>query len=239
MRIVKAGVIICYFLLYLSMGKRFGTAQATTTLDLTISNSESTDSTPTVSTTTSVSNPVCERSQPSGSPTIYMAYGVSSNAILIKYFPVSQNVVDYAVEYGIESKKYIYAQAGIAATPKNEYTIGYLKPNTRYYLRMRAGNGCATGSWSDEVSAKTKITSIPILDNFIDILTPDISSTPTEQELEIEENPIGNQAMAIVPTEQEIEPASDLTNYLSSWWMLTLSLPISYLGYQFVKRKKF
>jgi hypothetical protein len=31
-----------------------------------------------------------------------------------------------------------------------------LSPNTTYYFRVRGGNGCATGPWSNEISVKTK-----------------------------------------------------------------------------------
>lgn len=36
------------------------------------------------------------------------------------------------------------------------YVVKHLTPNTTYYFRVRACNGCATGSWSSEISATTK-----------------------------------------------------------------------------------
>jgi len=36
-----------------------------------------------------------------------------------------------------------------------DYTINELAPNAKYYFKVRAGNGCATGSWSNWLAAKT------------------------------------------------------------------------------------
>jgi LysM repeat protein len=62
----------------------------------------------------------------------------------------------FALEYGINSNNYQYAADNIGGNGTNIYTVNYLNPNTTYYFRVRAGNGCATGSWSNEISAKTK-----------------------------------------------------------------------------------
>jgi hypothetical protein len=35
------------------------------------------------------------------------------------------------------------------------YTITMLQPNTKYYFKVRAGNGCATGNWGNTMSAST------------------------------------------------------------------------------------
>lgn len=35
------------------------------------------------------------------------------------------------------------------------YTINMLAPNTKYYFKLRAGNGCAPGNWGNTMSAST------------------------------------------------------------------------------------
>jgi hypothetical protein len=36
-----------------------------------------------------------------------------------------------------------------------KYTINALQPNTTYYFKVRAGNGCATGNWGNTMTANT------------------------------------------------------------------------------------
>ena len=36
-----------------------------------------------------------------------------------------------------------------------KYTINKLSPNTKYYFKMRAGNGCASGNWGNTMTATT------------------------------------------------------------------------------------
>ncbi len=51
-------------------------------------------------------------------------------------------------EYGAEySQNY--------STGVLQYTIGQLQPNTRYYFRIRPGNGCATGNFGNTMTATT------------------------------------------------------------------------------------
>jgi cobalamin biosynthesis Mg chelatase CobN len=38
--------------------------------------------------------------------------------------------------------------------------VNSLQPNTKYYFKIRSGNGCATGNWSNEISAQTKFISL-------------------------------------------------------------------------------
>jgi parallel beta-helix repeat protein len=51
-------------------------------------------------------------------------------------------------EYGVEYNQGEYP--GVLS-----YTIFFLHPNTKYYFRVRVGNGCATGNWGNIMSATT------------------------------------------------------------------------------------
>lgn len=165
---------------------------ATTTVNLTVSNDQE-EETPTVtptptltptptitesssvttssSTTSNNFNLSCTDARPATSPNIYMAYSDSPDSIVISYTPVLNNVTEYVVEYGTKSDDYRYAQGDIKSNVSNEYRIGYLNSNTKYYIRLRAGNGCAVGDWSNEVSAKTKSSETGIFN------TDDVKST--------------------------------------------------------------
>ncbi len=64
---------------------------------------------------------------------LFVAYGAKANA----------------EGYGVE---YAQGKAPGAVT----YTIKGLRPNTTYYFKVRAGNGCRPGPWSPSVVVKTK-----------------------------------------------------------------------------------
>ncbi len=114
------------------------------------------------SSTSSSSNPgppQCTAGVPGAkAPVIYAAISQSTSSILL-YFTDAQSPIDhYAIEYGTSAGNYTFGATNIGAEGTRTYVVGSLKPNTTYYFRIRGGNGCATGAWSNELSAKTDST---------------------------------------------------------------------------------
>ena len=75
------------------------------------------------------------------------------------YFTEADNPVNkYVLEYGTKSGDYPYGVQDMGGNSRGQmtYLVKSLSPNTTYYFKVRGGNGCATGSWSNEISAKTK-----------------------------------------------------------------------------------
>lgn len=145
----------------------FTGVKASTSVSLTVSNSPQATNTPepTTNTTSPSGGFNCTDPKPSSAPTIFVAYSDSPYSIVINYTPVLNNISDYVIEYGTKTGEYKYAQGNISKNGNNEYKINYLIPSTKYYIRLRAGNGCATGDWSNEISANTKSVSIFKSDN--------------------------------------------------------------------------
>jgi hypothetical protein len=107
----------------------------------------------------STSAPGCG-DQPPGpkAPWLYGAIAQDSTSILL-YFTEADNPVDkYVLAYGTSSGNYQYGvkNMGVNLRGQMTYLVSSLAPNTTYYFRVRAGNGCAVGNWSNEISAKTK-----------------------------------------------------------------------------------
>lgn len=102
------------------------------------------------------STPACSAQVPGKAPWLYAAVTKSSSSIEI-YFTDSGDPYDhYALEYGPAESNYQWGATNIGGKGTRTYTISDLSPNTTYYFRVRAGNGCATGAWSNELSATTK-----------------------------------------------------------------------------------
>ena len=99
---------------------------------------------------------VCTGEKPDHPPDLFQINATKDKATL--YFtPVNNAVTGYSIFYGYErgderfnvSFPYGYSDGVIS------YTINYLSPNTRYYFKVRADNGCRRGWWSDTLSART------------------------------------------------------------------------------------
>lgn len=108
---------------------------------------------------TSTSPKDCQDQAPGAkAPWLYGAIAQTSSSALL-YFTAADNPVDtYVLTYGTKSGEYKYgvSDLGINSRGQMTYLVQSLSPNTTYYFRVRGGNGCATGNWSNEISVKTK-----------------------------------------------------------------------------------
>lgn len=124
------------------------------------------------------SAPGCTDSSPGArAPWLYAATAQSSSSILL-YFTEAQDPVDrYALEFGTSANNYQFGADNIGGKGSYQYLVQSLSPGITYYFRVRGGNGCATGPWSNEISVQTKgWFSFSSLD-IIKIVIP--TSTPT------------------------------------------------------------
>lgn len=96
----------------------------------------------------------CDASAPTSAPNLFQINALKNDQTI--YFSPAGNADRYYIRYGTKSGEYPYgfeisnASSGVIAV-----SIHQLKANTMYYYTVRGGNGCATGSWSNELSAKT------------------------------------------------------------------------------------
>lgn len=98
----------------------------------------------------------CSDVVPGSVPVLYSAISVNGNSIEL-FFTESKDPVDkYILEYGSKSGIYQWSATNIGGKGSNRYMVNSLSPDTIYYFRIRASNGCAVGYWSNEISAKTK-----------------------------------------------------------------------------------
>lgn len=107
-------------------------------------------------TLTTAGAPACSDQKPGSAPWLYSATPKSTGSILLQFTESSDPVDKYVLEFGTESGKYSYGADNLGGKGTKSYLVDQLSPNTTYYFRVRAGNGCATGAWSNEISAKTK-----------------------------------------------------------------------------------
>lgn len=124
-----------------------------------VTSSPTSSSTDTSSTTNPNLPPSCSDQAPGSRPAwLYGAIANSSSNVTLYFTEASEPVTRYVLEYGTKSGEYQFgvSDMGVNARHQMTYQVNSLSPNTTYYFRIRSDNGCATGSWSNEISATTK-----------------------------------------------------------------------------------
>jgi hypothetical protein len=120
-------------------------------------------------------SPLCNDTPPGSAPKLISATAISGSKILLKWTPATDPVTYYLLTYGTSSGQYTYGSANIGGHDATSYTVGSLVPNKKYYFKIRAGNGCSPGSFSNETSGSTVlVTTAPIPET-----TPAVTAPPT------------------------------------------------------------
>ncbi len=104
----------------------------------------------------SASAPSCGNTPPPNSPQwLYAAIPQDGNSITLYFTDASGSYDHYVVRYGLSAGNYTFGLDNAGGKGTRTVIINALLPNTTYYFQVRAGNGCATGPWSNEISAST------------------------------------------------------------------------------------
>jgi hypothetical protein len=98
-----------------------------------------------------VSAPVCTDTTPGGAPTLTSAVG-GVNSVTLTWTLAPNPVTYYLVTYGTTPGAQTYGNPNIGGQGTTSYTINGLSGSTTYYFRVRAGNGCMPGLYSNELS---------------------------------------------------------------------------------------
>ncbi len=104
----------------------------------------------------SPSAPACGDQAPGSAPWLYAAIPQDANSILLYFTDVGDAADKYALAFGLRSGGEQYGQDNIGGKGLRTYLVQSLAPSTTYYFKVRGGHGCATGPWSNEISATTK-----------------------------------------------------------------------------------
>ncbi len=97
----------------------------------------------------------CQEKAPTSAPIFYNAVSNTPTSIILYFYPPQGDYTNYMLEYGTTSNKYTYGNSNIGSKPMSSYTVTGLTPGTKYYFRVGANNGCATGGWGNEWSGAT------------------------------------------------------------------------------------
>ncbi len=98
-------------------------------------------------------DPSCKDSAPTGAPMLRSAVSSGANRITLTWTEAADPVSYYLVAYGTAPGQYTYGNPNVGGRGTTSYTVGSLVNGATYYFVIRAGNGCAPGSYSNELTA--------------------------------------------------------------------------------------
>lgn len=104
------------------------------------------------SATTPAGAPVCGDIKPASAPTL-LSTVAGTNSVTLTWTKAADPATYYLVTYGDGPGLQQYGNPSVGGANVTTYTVAGLSGGTTYYFRVRAGNGCAPGDYSNEVSA--------------------------------------------------------------------------------------
>lgn len=98
--------------------------------------------------------PVCGDSKPVSTPKLVYAHADGRNQVTLVWSKALDPVSYYLVAYGTKSGQMEYGNPNIGGKDTISYAVKGLDNGKTYYFKVRAGNGCMPGDFSNEIAVK-------------------------------------------------------------------------------------
>lgn len=128
------------------------TFQATKASVYVATQTTSTTTTPSPTPTPSPSSQTCNEQKPGSAPILVSAEAISDNQVKLTWSKASDPVTYYLVAYGRTPEKLEYGAPNVGGKDTTSYTVSGLSGGTAYYFKVRAGNGCTPGDYSNGIA---------------------------------------------------------------------------------------
>lgn len=112
--------------------------------------------------------PVCEDSKPASAPKLTSVISAEPNTVTLTWTGASNPVTYYLIAYGEKSNLLQYGNPNVGDKNARSYKVRGLSGGQTYYFKIRAGNNCMPGEFSNEIKANVigPETNSKIADNF-------------------------------------------------------------------------
>jgi len=101
------------------------------------------------------SAPVCSASKPGSAPRLLSA-SAGTNSVTLTWSKAQDPVTYYLATYSTVPGSQQYGNPNVGGHDTTSYIVAGLSGKITYYFRIRAGNGCMPGDFSNELSATTR-----------------------------------------------------------------------------------
>lgn len=95
----------------------------------------------------------CDDSKPGSAPVLLSATVTGPNQVTLNWEEADSPVSYYLVVFGLKSGEMLYGNPNVGGAGTTSFTVNGLSGGTIYYFKVRAGNGCTPGDYSNELSA--------------------------------------------------------------------------------------
>lgn len=96
----------------------------------------------------------CNDTKPGSAPVLYSVSASGRNQVTLRWLEAKTPVSYYAITYSLVPGKQQYGNPYVGNANTTSYTVSHLSGGATYYFRVRAGNGCTPGNYSNEMSNK-------------------------------------------------------------------------------------
>lgn len=100
----------------------------------------------------SVGAPSCNNEAPKSAPIILSAITTGQNEVTLNWEKAKNPVTHYVIAYGLEKGKPLYGNPNVGNV--SSYAVKGLSGGVTYYFKVRAGNDCMSGAYSEEIGVK-------------------------------------------------------------------------------------
>lgn len=102
--------------------------------------------------TSAPSTPSCDNQKPKSGPKLYKALTTGKNEITLYWEKAQDPVTHYVITYGLKPNQPLYGNPNVGNV--TQFAIKGLSGGVTYYFKVRAGNGCMPGDYSNELGIK-------------------------------------------------------------------------------------
>lgn len=106
------------------------------------------------------SAPSCSDTKPTSAPKLISALSRKPNQVTLTWTKANDPVTYYLVAYGTNSVANQFGNPNVGGSLVTSYIVEGLSGNVLYYFRVRAGNGCTPGQFSNVLSVRANGRSI-------------------------------------------------------------------------------
>ena len=96
--------------------------------------------------------PTCTDTAPSTPPMLISANLNKNHSVTLTWLPSAGPLTYYLVAYGTAPGNLQFGNPNVGEAGTTSYTVSSLSSGRTYYFKVRAGNGCAPGPYSNEVA---------------------------------------------------------------------------------------